>query len=128
MVHRAMLGSVERMFAVLSEHWGGKWPFWLSPRQCIIVPIDNKFGEYANELQDIIHKAGYFVDVDESSRTLNKKVREAQLAQYNFILVVGQQEVDSRAVNVRTRENEVQGTVSIAELIEKFKKLEAEYQ
>ena len=128
MVHRAMLGSVERMFAVLSEHWGGKWPFWLSPRQCIIVPIDNKFCDYANELQDIIHKAGYFVDVDESSRTLNKKVREAQLAQYNFILVVGQQEVEARAVNVRTRDNEVQGTVSIDELIEKFKKLEAEYQ
>lgn len=47
MVHRAMLGSVERMTAVLTEHWGGKWPFWLSPRQCVIVPIDLKFLDYA---------------------------------------------------------------------------------
>jgi threonyl-tRNA synthetase len=69
-----MLGSVERMFAVLSEHWGGKWPFWLSPRQCIIVPVDLKYADYAFELQQIIHDAGYYVDVDDSSRTLNKKV------------------------------------------------------
>jgi threonyl-tRNA synthetase len=128
MVHRAMLGSVERMFAVLSEHWGGKWPFWLSPRQVIIVPVDLKYIDYAFELQQLIHDAGYYVEVDDSTRTLNKKVREAQLAQFNFILVVGQQEVDARAVNIRTRENEVQGTVSIPEFIEKLKKLEADYQ
>ena len=127
MVHRAMLGSVERMFAVLSEHWGGKWPFWLSPRQCIIVPVDLKYTEYAVELQQIIHDAGYYVDVDETARTLNKKVREAQLSQYNFILVVGQQEIDARAVNVRTRENEVQGTMTIVELLAKFKQLEEDY-
>ena len=50
MVHRAMLGSVERMTAVLTEHWGGKWPFWLSPRQCVIVPIDLKFLDYCLEV------------------------------------------------------------------------------
>ena len=69
-----MLGSVERMFAVLSEHWGGKWPFWLSPRQCVIVPVDLKYEEYACEVQQNLHDAGYFVDVDDSSHTLNKKV------------------------------------------------------
>jgi threonyl-tRNA synthetase len=118
---------VERMFAVLSEHWGGKWPFWLSPRQCIIVPVDLKYSDYAGELQQIIHDAGYYVDVDETPRTLNKKVREAQLAQYNFILVVGQQEIDARAVNVRTRENEVQGTISVTDLLAKFKQLVEDY-
>jgi threonyl-tRNA synthetase len=127
MVHRAMLGSVERMFAVLTEHWGGRWPFWLSPRQAIIVPIDLKFAEYACNLQQQIHDAGYHVDVDETPRTLNKKVREAQLAQYNFILVVGSSEMEALSVNIRTRDNEVQGTLTIPELIKKFKKLEEDY-
>lgn len=128
MVHRAMLGSVERMTAILTEHFGGKWPFWLSPRQCIIVPVDLKYADYSLEVQQIIHEAGFYVDVDDSQRTLNKKVREAQLAQYNFILVVGQVEQESRAVNIRTRENEVQGTLSIDELVVKFKELARSFQ
>eukprot|EP01038_Epipyxis_sp_PR26KG_P010213 gene10213-13741_t len=128
MVHRAMLGSVERMAAVLTEHWGGKWPFWLSPRQCIVIPIDLKFADYACEVQQAVHEAGFYVDVDDSSRTLNKKVREAQLAQYNFILVVGQQELDEKSVNIRTRENEVQGTLTLSDLINKLKGLVAEYK
>ena len=128
MVHRAMLGSVERMTAILTEHFGGKWPFWLSPRQCIIVPVDLKFLDYAYEVQQQIHEAGFYVDVDDSTRTLNKKVREGQLQQYNFILVVGQQEIDSKGVNVRTRENEVQGNIAVTDLIAKFKTLTASYQ
>lgn len=128
MVHRAMLGSVERMTAVLTEHYGGKWPFWLSPRQCCVVPVDLKFLNYASEVQQLVHNAGFYVDIDDSSRTLNKKVREAQLAQYNFILVVGQQELEQNSVNVRTRDNEVHGTITVVELIEKFKKLSSDYQ
>jgi threonyl-tRNA synthetase len=127
MVHRAMLGSVERMAAVLTEHWGGKWPFWLSPRQCCVVPVDPKFADYACEVQQLVHEAGYYVDVDDSARTLNKKVREAQLAQYNFILVVGEKEMAEKSVNVRTRDNEVQGTVSVPELLAKFKALADSY-
>lgn len=67
--------------------------------------------------------AGFYVDVDDSHRTLNKKVREAELAQYNFILVVGQQEVDGDSVNVRTRENEVQGAIKVNDCIAKFLEL-----
>jgi threonyl-tRNA synthetase len=128
MVHRAMLGSVERMAAVLTEHFGGKWPFWLSPRQCVVIPVDLKFVEYAYDVQQLIHEAGFYVDVDDSTRTLNKKVREAEVNQYNFILVVGQQEIDSKGVNVRTRENEVQGNVPVVELIQKFKDLTANFK
>lgn len=127
MVHRAMLGSVERMAAVLTEHWGGKWPFWLSPRQCCVVPVDPKFADYACEVQNKVHEAGFYVDVDDSARTLNKKVREAQLAQYNFILVVGEKEMNEGSVNVRTRDNEVQGTLPIADLIAKFRVLADSY-
>jgi threonyl-tRNA synthetase len=128
MIHRAMLGSVERMAAVLTEHFGGKWPFWLSPRQCLLVPVDMKFIDYAYDVQQKLHESGFYVDVDDSNRTLNKKVREGQLQQYNFILVVGQQEVDAKGVNVRTRENEVQGNISVIDLVEKFKQLAASYQ
>jgi threonyl-tRNA synthetase len=127
MIHRAMLGSVERMAAVLTEHFGGKWPFWLSPRQCILIPVDLKFVNYAYDVQQQIHEAGFYVDVDDSSRTLNKKVREAEVNQYNFILVVGQQEIESKGVNVRTRENEVQGNIAVTELIAKFKDLAERY-
>ena len=74
-----------------------------------------------------MHDAGFYVDVDDSARTLNKKVREAQLAQYNFILVVGQAEMEAKSVNVRTRENTVQGTISIPELLAKFKGLADSY-
>lgn len=87
MVHRAMLGSVERMTAVLTEHFGGKWPFWLSPRQIVIIPVDLKFVDYAYEVQELLHQAGFYVDVDDSSRTLNKKVREGKkiLSRLRFI-------------------------------------------
>jgi threonyl-tRNA synthetase len=128
MVHRAMLGSVERMAAILTEHFGGKWPFWLSPRQALVVPVDMKLVDYAYEVQQQIHEAGFYVDVDDSSHTLNKKVREGQLQQYNFILVVGQQEIESKGVSVRTRENEVQGNIPVTELIAKFKALAEKYQ
>jgi threonyl-tRNA synthetase len=78
-------------------------------------------------VQQLVHEAGYYVDVDDSARTLNKKVREAQLAQYNFILVVGEKEMAEKSVNVRTRDNEVQGTVSVPELLAKFKALADSY-
>merc|ERR1711871_1478266 len=123
MVHRAMLGSVERMFAVLTEHWGGKWPLWLSPRQVMTIPVDPKFADYADEVTKAFHDAGFYADVDLASKSLNKKVRDAQLAQYNFILVVGQKEVDEGSVNIRTRDNEVQGTMLIKDAIAKFQKL-----
>jgi len=128
MVHRAMLGSVERMAAVLTEHFGGKWPFWLSPRQCLVVPVDLKFADYACEVQQQLHDAGFYVDVDDSNRTLNKKIREGEVQQYNFILVVGEKEIEAKGVNVRTRENEVKGNVAVVDLIANFKQLVAEYK
>jgi len=123
MVHRAMLGSVERMIAILSEHFGGKWPFWLSPRQLLVVPIGANFFEYAEQVKQQFHNAGFFTDLDASSKTLNKKVREGQLAQYNFILVVGEQEQKAGTVNIRTRENKQEGAKTIQEAIEMFTQL-----
>ena len=127
-IHRAILGSVERMLAVLIEHTGGKWPFWLSPRQIQIVPVAAAHVEYARTVRDRLHAEGFYTDVDETSHTLNKKVREAQLAQYNFILVVGDKEQIEGSVNIRTRENVVQGTKVLADAIATFKALAAEYK
>ncbi len=104
-IHRAILGSVERMMAVLMEHTGGKWPYWLSPRQVVVIPIAETYFEYAEEVRQLIHDNNHFVDVDTSNKQLNKKVREAQLAQYNYILVVGEKEKNDRSVNVRLRDS-----------------------
>ena len=85
-IHRAVLGSVERMFAVLLESCAGKWPFWISPRQVMIVPVAPPFNEYANTITKQLRSDGYMCDFDaDDGNTMNKKVRNAQLAQYNFI-------------------------------------------
>ena len=84
-IHRAILGSVERMMAILTELYAGKWPFWLSPRQIMIIPVAEPFNNYATEVQNTFYKAGFHVDAELSSNTLNKKIRSAQVAQYNFI-------------------------------------------
>ena len=83
---RAILGSVERMIAILTESFGGKWPFWLSPMQVMVVPVAPVFNDYAKKVQKSVRSEGFVCDVDvEEGKTMNKKVRNAQLAQYNFI-------------------------------------------
>ncbi|EOD21606.1 threonine-tRNA ligase, partial [Emiliania huxleyi CCMP1516] len=128
MIHRAVLGSVERMIAILTEHFAGKWPFFLSPRQAVVVPVSAAFNEYAEEVRNQLHAAGFYCDVDASNRTLNKMVREAQLSQYNFILVVGKEEAAEAAVNVRTRDNEVHGKKTVEALLADFKQLLADHK
>lgn len=121
MIHRAILGSVERMFAILLEHYKGKWPFWLSPRQAIVCPVSDKSQAYGQQVMDQIHEAGYYVDIDKSDRTIQKKVREAQLAQYNYILVVGEEEVNTGKVSVRVRDKQEHSVKTIPDLLQHFK-------
>ncbi|KAL6782374.1 TST1 [Auxenochlorella protothecoides x Auxenochlorella symbiontica] len=108
-IHRAVLGSVERMFAILTENFAGRWPLWLSPRQVMVVPISDSSYDYALEVRDAVRGAGFHVEVDLADRKMQKKVREAQVAQFNYILVVGAAEREQRTVNVRTRDNQVHG-------------------
>lgn len=123
-IHRAILGSVERMIAILTESYGGKWPLWLSPRQVMVVPVGGAYEEYAQKVRQDFHESGFMADVDlDPGCTLNKKIRNAQLAQYNFILVVGEKEMTSSTVNVRTRDNKVHGERSVEECIERLKHL-----
>ncbi|GBM66055.1 Threonine--tRNA ligase, cytoplasmic [Araneus ventricosus] len=121
-IHRAILGSVERMIAILTESYGGKWPFWLSPRQSIVVPVGPMFEEYAQKVCREISSVGFICDMDvDQGDTMKKKIRNAQIAQYNFIFVVGEREKTSNTVNVRTRDdNAVRGEFSIPDVISKF--------
>jgi len=129
MIHRAVFGSIERFMAILIEHTGGKWPFWISPRQVMVIPVGEAFLGYAQKVAARIHEAKFYVDVDDSNRTLPKKVREAQLQQYNYILVVGKEEMESESVNVRVRdEKDSLGKKSVDEVIALFKKLSEEHK
>lgn len=121
MIHRAILGSVERMLAILLEHYKGKWPFWLSPRQAIVCPVSERSLPYALEVRDQIHQAGYYVDVDTTDRKIQKKVREAQLAQYNYILVVGEEEAKTGQVSVRVRDKSDHSVKTMQDLLAHFK-------
>lgn len=123
-IHRAILGSVERMMAILVESYAGKWPFWLSPRQACVVPVGPMFDNYATQVKDKLFAAGFMCEVDvDPGDTLNKKVRNAQLAQFNYILVVGEREQSSGTVNIRTRDNKVHGEKSVEDLITHFNTL-----
>ncbi|AQK63974.1 Threonine--tRNA ligase mitochondrial 1 [Zea mays] len=113
MIHRAILGSVERMLAILLEHYNGKWPLWLSPRQAIVCSVSSGSVEYAKQVLATLHEAGFHVDIDASDRTIQKKVREAQLAQFNYILVVGAQEAETGNICVRVRDNADLVTTSV---------------
>ncbi|KAG9480831.1 hypothetical protein GDO78_010216 [Eleutherodactylus coqui] len=124
MIHRAVLGSVERMLAVLAESYAGKWPFWLSPFQAMVVPTGASAEDYAQEVCRMIHAGGFMVDVDaDQGTTFNKKIRQAQRAQYNFILVVGEKERNNNTVNVRTRDGNQHGERSLQDLMRRLTEL-----
>ncbi|PIK62169.1 putative threonine--tRNA ligase, cytoplasmic-like [Apostichopus japonicus] len=99
-------------------------PFWISPRQAIVVPVGPAFNAYAETVTQRLHDAGFMVEHDtDDSDTMNKKIRNAQLSQFNFILVVGEKEQTNETVNVRTRDNLVHGERSITEVIQRFTEL-----
>jgi len=128
-IHRAIFGSLERFTAILTENTAGKWPFWLSPRQCVVLTVTNQVDEYATKVHKTLVEAGYDCDVEISGRTIAKKVRESQLSHYNFLLVVGKEEAETNTVNLRVgADNTVVGTVTLEELLAKFANLVAEYK
>jgi len=130
MIHKAVCGSLERFMAVLSENCLGKWPFWISPRPVIIIPISEKFNEYAEKVKlFIIEKLSLYVDIDFGEKNFNNKIRIAQSQNYNFILIVGKKEMESNSVNIRERDNKIPlGEKSLKDLIKMFKKLKKEFK
>jgi len=123
-LHRAILGSVERMLGVLCEHYAGRWPFWLSPRQVMVVPVSADAFEYASYVKEFLYAKGYHAEVNLSDRTMNKKIREAQIDQFNYILVVGLEEENNMTVNIRLRgQKKPVGTKGLQELADEFEEM-----
>jgi threonyl-tRNA synthetase len=120
-IHRAVLGSTERCFAILIEHFKGKWPFFLSPRQAIVIPIASEYDEYAKSVQQKLWENEFDIEVDLDNNTLKKKIRSGEVKQFNYILVVGEKERGNNTVNIRTRDNVILGEKTIDEVISLFK-------
>jgi len=104
MIHRAILGTLERFSAVLIEHYGGAFPLWLSPEQIRLVPVADRHLEHARELASLLRALGLRPAVDESGETVGKKVRAAQLAKAPYVLVIGDKEIESGELTVRDRQ------------------------
>ncbi len=126
MVHRALFGSVERFFGVLIEHYAGAFPMWLAPVQVGLVPISEKHLEYAGAVKAKLEAAGLRVEVDARNEKMNAKIREFTLQKVPFVLVMGDKEAASEAVSVRTRGKGDEGSVSLADFIERAKGLVAQ--
>ncbi|KFO18199.1 Threonyl-tRNA synthetase, mitochondrial, partial [Fukomys damarensis] len=126
LIHRAVLGSVERLLAVLAESCGGQWPLWLSPFQVAVIPVGTEQEGYAREIHQSLQAAGLASDLDaDPGLTLSRKVRRAQLAHYNFQFVVGQKEQSNRTVNVRTRDNRRLGEWDLTAAVQRLLELQS---
>jgi len=122
MLHRAIFGSIERFFGILIEHFAGKFPLWISPLPIRVIPIADRHNEYAHHLMKEIKKAGFICDVDDSQESMNKKIRNAQLLQINYMLTVGDKEMENKTVNLRTRDNVVHGEVALPAFLNALQK------
>ncbi len=110
MIHRALMGSLERFFGCLVEHYNGAFPVWLAPEQIILLPITDRAHGYAEEIVSSLSERGFRVESDYRNEKLGLKIREAQLAKIPYMLVLGDKEVEERTLSVRTRAGEnIQG-------------------
>jgi threonyl-tRNA synthetase len=119
MVHRAILGSIERFIGIITEHYAGKFPLWLNPSQIKILPISENQHEYSEKIMQKMKDQNLRVYADYRNETLNRKVREAQLERYNYQCIVGAREVEAGTVSVRTRKNENLGSMPVEDFINK---------
>lgn len=110
-LHRVIYGAIERFFGILIEHYGGKLPIWLNPVQVRILTVADRFNEYARRIAEKYSAAGIRVEIDDKSESISYKVREAELDRVNYILVVGEKEINEGTVTVRTRENKILGAL-----------------
>jgi threonyl-tRNA synthetase len=117
MIHRALLGSMERFFGVLIEHYGGAFPVWLAPIQAVLIPIADRHVPYAQGIADRLRQASLRVELDDSSDRMGNKIRKAQGQKVPYMLVVGDKEVEAETVAVRLRTNENLGPKPLDEFM-----------
>ncbi|MHB1294256.1 MAG: threonine--tRNA ligase [Anaerolineae bacterium] len=123
MVHRALLGSLERFFGVLIEHYAGAFPLWLAPVQARIIPIADRHVAYADQVLAQLKAAGLRAEVDDSSDRMNAKIRNGQLQKVPYMLVVGDREQEEDTVSVRLRTNDNLGSMSVETFVARAKAL-----
>ena len=121
MIHRTVLGSMERFFACLTEHYAGAFPLWLAPIQAVIIPIADRHAEYAAKLAKQMREKDFRIQLDDRSERMNLKIREAQLNKVPYMLVVGDKEVENGQVSVRLRTGEDLGSQVLEDLLVRMK-------
>jgi threonyl-tRNA synthetase len=126
MVHRALLGSVERFMGVLIEHYGGAFPLWLAPVEAVVVPIADRHVEYARSVAEKLAAGDIRVEIDDRNERMNAKIRDAQLQKIPYMLVVGDREAEGGTINVRLRSGENLGAMSVDDLLARLQKEVAE--
>lgn len=120
MLHRALFGSIERFFGILIEHFAGKFPLWISPLPIRLLPVADRHVPFAKKVQKALQEAGFMVDIDATHESVGKKVRTAQLLKINYMLTVGDKELENNTISLRTRDNVVHGEISLDEFIKKL--------
>lgn len=120
MVHRTVLGSIERFIGILIEHYAGAFPLWLTPEQVRILPISPAFKEYAQEVAQMFKDKGFRVHTDLRDEKIGYKIREAQMEKIPYMLVIGQKEAENGTVSLRSRKEGDQGSVAPQDLLEKL--------
>jgi threonyl-tRNA synthetase len=123
MIHRALLGSVERFFGILIEHFAGAFPLWLAPVQVSVLPVSDKFHDYAVTIRDRLSSEGFRVELDDANEKLGAKIRQAQLQKVPLMLIVGEKEMEAGTVSVRKRTGGDQGASSVDDLVDEMRRL-----
>ena len=121
MVHRALLGSMERFFGVLIEHFGGAFPIWMAPVQVVVIPIADRHIDYAREVAQKLRAEGMRVELDERSERMNAKIRDAQKQKIPYMLVLGDNEMNDAQVSLRARDGSQQNNIPLGEFIARAK-------
>jgi threonyl-tRNA synthetase len=117
MIHRAPFGSMERFVAVLLEHTAGKFPLWLAPDQVVILPISEKYDDYAKKVFNFLNNCDIRTLLDDRSEKIGKKIRDNELKKIPYLVIVGEQEVESQSVSVRKQGEGDKGTMKLEEFV-----------
>jgi threonyl-tRNA synthetase len=121
MIHRAIFGSMERFVAVLIENTAGKFPVWLTPDQTVILPISEKFNDYAKTILNLLNNSDIRTLIDDRSEKIGKKIRDNELKRIPYLLVIGEKEVESGTVSVRRQGEGDKGVMKPDEFISLIK-------
>ncbi len=127
MLHRAMFGSLERFIGILIENYAGKFPFWISPLQTVVIPISEDFENYAKKVSKEIKEVGISSFVDLKKHNLNYKIREHSLAKVPILLICGKKEVDSNSVTIRKLDSNKQENMKLNLFLKNFSALNKVY-